>query len=121
MKPVLLIDDNHDLRVVLQEALEMLGYEVRSAASAQEALAIMAEGYKPEVIICDMIMPQVDGMMFLDQVRALENAQQIGFVAISGTTADRSRVLERGADAFLKKPFSIQSLDKVLAQLQAHE
>jgi excisionase family DNA binding protein len=113
---VLVVDDDPRLREFVRVNLEMEGYAVREAASADEALAAL-EDQAPELVLLDVVMPGVDGWQMLQRMQ--ERHGSIPVIMFSGkvdeaTTADAK---SRGARAFVGKPFDPQQLIERAKQL----
>lgn len=107
MPTILLVDDNEDLRLLLQATLEDENYEMLEAQNGQEALARARES-QPSLIVMDWMMP---GMSGLDVLRALRKDPETRSIPVILLTArsqeeDRQAAHEAGASAFLAKPFS---------------
>lgn len=112
---VLLLDDIDDLRFVLKEVLEHLGYEVISCDGGKVALEILHTTKRlPNLIICDISMPGMDGYTFFREVRKNPSWNGIYFVFMSGAKDDRRAALEHGAEDYVAKPFPIADLMLVL-------
>jgi len=106
MLKVLVVDDIPDNVKLLQYDLDDAGYEVLTASNGKEALRQVHE-HGPQMILTDLMMPEMDGM---ELCRALRSSEGIGFVYVIMLTADSDRdrlieALEAGADDFLSKPF----------------
>jgi CheY-like chemotaxis protein len=109
---VLLVEDDADLREVMEEALRMKGFEVATAANGVEALQYLREGPLPAVILLDLMMPVMDGETFRKLQR---DAPQWAEIPVCVLSADRDlarRAKEMGIDTFLSKPVN---LDDVVA------
>lgn len=108
---VLIIEDNADARDSLRVLVEMNGNEVKTAANALEGLRLAAS-FVPELVVCDIGLPDVDGFDLVRQLRdTLDGHPTLGghptrFVALSGygRAEDRDRALDSGFDSFLVKP-----------------
>ncbi len=122
IRTILVVDDNADLREPLKAALELEGYRVRAAASAQEALALQSDS-PADVLVSDIFMPDMDGMELIDRFRALYPRTAI--VAMSGDAryAHRQNYLHAaellGVATTLKKPFEISALLEALERIRA--
>ena len=100
---VLVLDDDPDVRDVLNDFLDGVGFEVATAGSGAEGLRTV-ESFKPEVILCDMVMP---GMSGADVVAALRRENvPIPVIIISG----QSVTIPQDIFAFIPKPFDFQKL-----------
>jgi excisionase family DNA binding protein len=115
---VLVVDDDDRLREYLRVNLEMEGYEVREAGSAEEGLAVLDEE-PPDLILLDVMMPGVDGWQMLSRVRERHGLESIPVVMFSGKV-DREQAAaaeKAGAQAFIGKPFDPQQLIASTKQL----
>lgn len=115
MQPkVLIIDDDEGLRLLLRATLESRGYEVSSASSALEGLQLFHQE-QPDVLLLDVMMPDMDGWEALERIRQVSNVPIIMLTAIHGIPS-RVRGLSRGADDYLVKPFHH---DELAARIEA--
>ncbi|MDL1900870.1 response regulator [Anaerolineae bacterium CFX9] len=115
MANVLLLEDNPDLLSVVQEAIELSGHDVRTAQTGKEGLELLAVGdFHPDAIICDIMMPDMDGLTFLRHIRQAPRYRDIFFIMVSGNGGDRDAVIEAGADEYLAKPFSIITVNTLI-------
>ena len=116
--PVLLVvDDNAEMVDFISSHYEK-NYEVITASNGAEALEKMKE--KPvSLIICDWMMPVMDGEEFLRKIRHDENFSHIPFVMLTAKTDNASKIttMKSGADAYVEKPFSISYLDARIENL----
>jgi excisionase family DNA binding protein len=107
---VLIVDDDDKLREFVRVNLEMEGYTVREAASAREGLAALEE-QSPDLVLLDVMMPEMDGWEMLRQIHERHGMGAIPVIVFSGQVEeDAGEVVSRGAQAFIGKPFSPQSL-----------
>jgi excisionase family DNA binding protein len=106
---VLIVDDDDGLRASLRASLESDGVEVREAASAEEGLAAL-EDEPPSLILLDVMMPQVDGWEMLRMVRERHGLEAMPVVMFSGAANGADEAEERGAQAFVGKPFDPEKL-----------
>jgi PAS domain S-box-containing protein len=117
---LLLVEDNADSRETMREVLELLGYEVREATSAEEALGLLAE-WRPDAILSDIGLPGTDGCELIRRVRQMP--EQAGVVAVAitgyGTSEDREAALTAGFDLHVAKPLDLTALDRQLQELLA--
>ncbi len=113
---VLVVDDDARLREFMRVNLEMEGYSVREAASADEALEAI-EDQAPELVLLDVVMPGVDGWQMLQRMQ--ERHGSIPVIMFSGQVDanSASEAEERGARAFVGKPFDPQQLIERAKQL----
>ena len=115
---VLVVDDDSQVREVVRINLEMEGYTVREAANAEEGLAQLEED-APDLILLDVMMPQVDGWEMLRRVQERHGIGSIPVVMFSGKLdeAARTEAAERGAQGFIGKPFDLRSLIEQTKQI----
>jgi CheY-like chemotaxis protein len=115
---ILVIDDEPALRSVLSTMLEVFGYSVVEAGSATFALSLLEE-IKPDLILTDVMMPDMDGLTLIRRLRSKPGWSDIPALVISAktTTDDRIAAETAGANGFLAKPFSAADLKAALRQL----
>jgi excisionase family DNA binding protein len=107
---VLIVDDDDRLREFVRVNLEMEGYTVREAASAREGLEALEE-QSPDLVLLDVMMPEMDGWEMLRQLHERHGVGAIPVIVFSGKVEeDAGAVASRGAQAFIGKPFSPQTL-----------
>ncbi len=108
---VLLVDDDPKVLRLLEATLRLKDYDVVKLESGTEALAWLRRD-TPDLIISDIMMPDLDGYDFFRRVRATTRATQVPFIFLSARSEpeDVVRGLRLGADEFLRKPFSIDEL-----------
>ena len=110
------MEDNFDVRWLLRQVLLVDGWTVDTAGNAREALEIL-ETQLPAIVLLDLSMPEMDGWAFLDR-RNLEPAwQNVPVLVMSGSHQRAAEALERGANGFLPKPFTIEELREMLSDL----
>ena len=114
---VLIVDDDDGLREFLRTNLELEGYFVREADSAETGLAVLEEE-RPDLILLDVMMPRVDGWEMLRRVHERHGTEAIPVVMFSGKVdAAASAVKKQGAQAFVGKPFDPAKLLESTKQL----
>ncbi|MEO1620155.1 MAG: response regulator transcription factor [Cyanobacteria bacterium J06632_3] len=115
---VLLVDDEPGLRESVQAYLEDSNFDVRVASNATEGWDLLQQD-TPNVLISDIMMPQVDGYQFLKQVRedVRFQALPVVFLTARGMTSDRIQGYKAGADAYLSKPFDPEELVAIVNSL----
>ena len=110
-KRLLLIDDDPNLILLVRDYLEFRGYEVITAENGREALEIL-ENDIPDMIICDVMMPEMDGYTLVEHVRETPRISWIPvlFLSAKGQSQDRVKGLNKGADVYMVKPFEPEEL-----------
>jgi len=108
---VLIVDDDEGVRAFIRASLEAEGLEVREAASASEGLSVLDE-VSPDLILLDVMMPQMDGWEMLRRVQEQHGVGEVPVVMFSGKVDERAadEAQERGASGFIGKPFDPQQL-----------
>ncbi|HUR46805.1 MAG TPA: hybrid sensor histidine kinase/response regulator [Candidatus Saccharimonadales bacterium] len=110
-KRVLVIDDTEEIRMIISESLNIYGFDTLSAENGEAGIDVARE-HLPDLIICDINMPRMDGYETLKAIRQHEPTSTIPFIFLSGAT-ERPNVrkgMELGADDYLTKPFSHKEL-----------
>jgi DNA-binding NarL/FixJ family response regulator len=115
---LLLVDDEPGLRQAVQAYLEDDGFTVHAASNAQEGWDLL-QRISPDLVISDIMMPQVDGYQFLKQVREDPRFQSLPvvFLTARGMTSDRIQGYNAGCDAYLSKPFDPDELVAIVSNL----
>lgn len=110
---ILIIDDEVDLREGVKSALEMNNYKVFSAESGVEGVQLAKE-VLPDLILCDIMMPDKDGYWVLDMVRRQKELSTVPFIFVTAKVerGDLRKGMDLGADDYLTKPFKIYELLK---------
>ena len=111
MKRILVIDDEPNLLMMMTETLQMLGFETLAAKGGADGIGMAAE-QKPDLILCDLNMPSVDGFETLRTIRAAQATAHLPFVLLSGCAdnSTRKKAEALGASAIMTKPFSTSEL-----------
>lgn len=110
-KHLLLVDDDPNLILLVKDYLEFQGYEVTTAENGQEAMEVLTKKI-PDMIICDVMMPEMDGYTFIEKVRqdARTSWIPVMFLSAKGQSQDRVKGLNTGADVYMVKPFEPEEL-----------
>lgn len=116
---VLIIDDERDTVNLIERAL-YADYKVLKAYNGEEGLAV-ARAELPDIVICDIMMPQMDGLAFLSTMKNDRTLQHIKVIIFTAKTAeeDMLQAYDNGADAYLTKPVSLKVLRKRIDRLVA--
>ncbi|OAA28024.1 hypothetical protein AT15_04895 [Kosmotoga arenicorallina S304] len=112
---ILVVEDNEGLRQLLELELLHYGFDAMSAKTGVEALKLFKE-QKPEIIILDIMLPQLDGFELLSSFR--ERDANVGIIVLSvlNTKEKRLKAFELGADDYMTKPFDVEEL---IARIEA--
>lgn len=106
---ILLVEDEENLHETLKLNLEMEGYEVSSAFNGTEALKKVGNEYF-DLIIMDIMLPEVDGIAVIESIRVNNNEVPILILSAKNSSIDRVLGLKKGADDYLTKPFNLEEL-----------
>ena len=109
------VDDEESLADLLRMALRYEGWDVKTAASGQAGLKTIRE-HEPDVVILDVMLPDLDGMAILQRLRSEGNDVPVLFLTAKDTVEDRVAGLTIGGDDYVTKPFSLEEL---VARLRA--
>ena len=110
-KKLLLIDDDPNLILLVKDYLEFRGYNVDTAENGREALEVL-DSLVPDMIICDIMMPEMDGYTLVKHIRQepVTNRIPVLFLSAKGQSQDRVKGLNEGADVYMSKPFEPEEL-----------
>jgi DNA-binding NarL/FixJ family response regulator len=108
---LLLIDDDPNLILLVKDYLEFRGYTVLTAQNGSAAFRLL-EDLQPDLIICDVMMPEMDGYTFIQKLRDQSEFDwtPVIFLSAKGQTQDRIKGLHAGADVYMVKPFEPEEL-----------
>ena len=123
MKRILIIEDDINIRETLCDILELKGHDIIAADNGQSGI-LKAAQYKPDLIICDIMMPKLNGYQVLDVVRQNKWLMRKPFIFLSAKSS-KEEVFEgllKGANEYITKPFTNQELftaiDTLLSKYQ---
>ncbi len=120
-RSVLVVDDDPGIRDLLADELRYRGYFVIVARNGSEALERL-DGWTPDVIVLDLMMPVMDGWTFVEHYRDHAGRRSVPIIAVSAEADLRPGYEALGVTAFLRKPFDLNELANYMAQLtQARE
>src|SRR3954462_15166818 len=123
MKFVLVIEDNTDIRENTSEILEMAGYKTFTADNGKKGVDL-AIREKPDLIICDIMMPELDGYGVLHLLKKNPDTEHIPFIFLTAKAERRDfrKGMEMGADDYISKPFDdIELLNAIEVRLKKLE
>ncbi len=109
MKRILLVEDEKNILDILKLNLEMEGYEVVSATDGLTALKYIEEQHF-DLMILDVMLPEVDGFSICEKVRLQNNDAPIIFLTAKDAAQDKITGLKKGADDYMTKPFNLEEL-----------
>ena len=118
--PVLVVEDDPDTRLILKNTLEKDGWKVQTAANGRIALEL-ATSRLPGLVLLDLLMPEMDGFTFIDELRRVPDGRRIPVIVLTAKdlTADDRRRLNRYVERIVKKGSNTESLLGELRELVA--
>ena len=111
---VLVVDDEPPIRKLLRMGLETQGYQTMDASNAKTALELMSD--KPDLVILDLGLPDMQGLELLRQIRAAREDLPVVVLSSRGDEVAKVAALDQGADDYVTKPFGMEEL---LARIRA--
>lgn len=114
-KKILVIDDERTIRLLLEKYLSANNYEVEAKGDGQQALEWLEENL-PDLVICDIQMPNMGGYEFLEKLRQRGYTKHTPVIMLAGTesSSDRVKCYTLGAQDFLVKPFNPEELSALI-------
>ena len=109
---ILVVEDDPDIRQLLQDRLQAMGYRIQSAIDGVQAVEVM-RGERFEGMILDMGIPSIDGMEVLQYIRKWDQQIPIVMITASGSKESAVRAIGMGAQAYMLKPFDVNELQRV--------
>jgi CheY-like chemotaxis protein len=115
---ILIIDDDPIMQRLMMTVMVKAGYEVRTTSSVHEGLDRIAE-QMPDLVLCDMALPLVNGLEFLRHCRSTAELANLPVIIVSSVSDDRRarEALDAGATAHIAKPFSQAELLKIVQDI----
>ena len=117
---VLVVDDDPLILQVVATVLDLEEFEVVTAGSARQALGHLESSNPPDLVVCDIMMPEMDGFELCERIRQEPDLGKLPIILLTARDSDddRRRGVEVGGDAYLTKPFSplelIDEIDRLL-------
>lgn len=107
---ILIVDDELDFGATLAERLELRGFAAKAVGGAQEAMAALAAGWRPDVVLLDLMMPGVDGLAALNLIKQHDPKIQVIILTGHGSTESGIIGMQRGLFDYIMKPVDIGEL-----------
>jgi two-component system cell cycle response regulator DivK len=110
MSVILIVEDNEKNMKLVRDVLQFKGYQTLEAATATEGLRLAREA-RPDLVLMDIQLPDIDGIAALTRLRADPQTQKMPVVAVSASVMpdDRQRIIASGFDAYITKPINVKS------------
>jgi two-component system, chemotaxis family, sensor kinase CheA len=120
-KNILIVDDDNRNTFALSSYLEELGIRIHTAASGLEALEMLANRHETDLVLMDMMMPEMDGYETIERIRMNPATNNLPVIAVTAKAmiGDREKCLEAGASEYVSKPVNMKELlDKMATLIQ---
>ena len=110
-RKILVLEDEPAVQTLIRKQLTAQGFEVTVASDGLDGL-MKLEGIKPDLIVCDVMMPNLDGMEFVKAIKAQHQTQQVPVIFLTAKTDPRSMIdgINVGARFYVTKPFQLDDL-----------
>ncbi|MGX9985497.1 response regulator [Soonwooa purpurea] len=118
-KKILIVDDDTRNIFALKLTLKARGYQLESASSAREAIEILKSQNDFNLVLMDMMMPEMDGYQATKLIRNIEEIKHLPIIAVTAQamSEDRQKCLEAGAQDYVSKPIDVDVLIKAMEKL----
>src|SRR6478736_4913413 len=113
---ILLIDDEPGMLRYIRTLLEVDDYSVQTASTGEEALQQVEKGLRPDLVLLDLLMPGIDGLQTLEQLRGLVPGLKVVMLSCVSDTRKVVQAIRLGAQDYLTKPFQKADLDALIDQ-----
>ncbi|MGA8152630.1 MAG: sigma-54 dependent transcriptional regulator [Terriglobales bacterium] len=113
---ILLVDDEPGMLRYIRTLLEVDDYKVETATTGEEAVQQVQKGLRPDLVLLDLLMPGIDGLQTLEQIRQLQPGVKVVILSCVGDTRKVVQAMRLGAYDYLTKPFQKAELDAVIDQ-----
>ncbi len=119
-RSILVVDDQESMRTLLQDMLEVIGYEVTLAEGGEQALALL-ESNEFNLVLSDLNMPGMDGSALLRTIKATRPSLPVVIITGYGTFHTEKRVMKEGADGYISKPCTLSKIEKTISSIISHK
>ena len=113
---ILLVDDEPGMLRYIRTLLEVDSYKVETASNGEHALQRVQSGLSPDLVLLDLLMPGIDGLQTLEQLRQLQPSMKVVMLSCVSDTRKVVQAIRLGAQDYLTKPFQKAELDAVIKQ-----
>lgn len=116
MKEIWIVDDDEEMARAVGLMLKLLDCQATAFLSARSAVQTLLTGRRPDLMVVDMNMPEVSGLDLIEFLRRRPEWKELPVVMLSSETADTTveKALEMGADTYIKKPVTIEELERAV-------
>jgi DNA-binding NtrC family response regulator len=116
---ILVVDDQESMRTLLQDMLEVIGYDVTLAEGGEQALELL-ESKEFNLVLSDLNMPGMDGSALLRAIKADCSNLPVVIITGYGTFHTEKRVMKEGADGYISKPCTLSKIEKTISSILSH-
>ncbi len=113
---ILLVDDEPGMQRYIRTLLEVDNYKVETAGTGEEALELVQKGLRPDLVLLDLLMPGIDGLQTLEELRKLQPGLKVVMLSCVADTRKVVQAIRLGAHDYLTKPFQKADLNKLIDQ-----
>jgi DNA-binding NtrC family response regulator len=113
---ILLVDDEPGMQRYIRTLLEVDNYKVETASTGEEALEMVQKGLRPDLVLLDLLMPGIDGLQTLEELRKLQPALKVVMLSCVSDTRKVVQAIRLGAHDYLTKPFQKAELNRLIDQ-----
>jgi two-component system chemotaxis response regulator CheY len=117
MKTIFLVDDSPTMLMSLKSSLQLLGFKIETASDGVQAMKKLTEGFKPDLIITDINMPNMNGLELIKNARQLLRFTPILALTTESQAVKRDEAKKLGATGWMVKPVTAVELTKVIKQI----
>jgi len=110
-RSILVVDDDQSVRSYLSDFLTSCGYSIECAESGDQAVARLSAGYVPSLVVLDVVMPGINGIEVLENVKKINSFIPVIIISAAGQTKTVVDAMKMGAADFLVKPFEEQEME----------
>jgi DNA-binding response OmpR family regulator len=116
MKKIWIVDDDQEMAHAVTLMLKLLDCETRHFLTARQTAKALLDGQRPDLMILDINMPEVNGMLLLEFVRQRQEVWNLPVIMLSSEATDLQvdEAMTKGADAYITKPVSLEELDEAM-------
>src|SRR5215467_15080408 len=111
---ILLVDDEPGMLRYIRTLLEVDDYKVETASTGEEALERVQKGLQPDLVLLDLLMPGIDGLQTLEQLRQMSPGVKVVMLSCVSDTRKVVQAIRLGATDYITKPFQMAELDAVI-------
>ena len=112
-KKILIVDDEIGIQNLLTRVLKSEGYDIRTANNGEDAI-VLAEEDTPDLVLCDIVMPVMDGIATLEALKLLSSKIEVIMLTAHSTVENAVKAMKLGAADYIKKPFDVEELKVVI-------